>query len=155
MSRLPAPGLEHVADLVVMVGSPLEIGQTGSGLRRVIAITGGTVSGPQLNGRVLSGGADFQLVRPDGVAELDARYTLELDDGRRIYVTNRALRSASPEITQRLIRGEAVDPALVYFRCAPSFEVADESLRWMTRSVFVGTGARRPDRVEMSFFKLL
>jgi len=155
MSRLPAPVLEHVADLRVEVDRPIEIGDTGAGLRRMIGILGGSVEGPQLRGRVLPGGADFQLVRSATVAELDARYALELDDGRRIYVTNRALRRASAEVTAKLVRGESVDPAQVYFRCAPSFEVADESLRWLAESLFVGTGARYPDRVEMSFFRVL
>jgi hypothetical protein len=155
MSRLPAPVLEHVADLRVEVDRPIEIGDTGAGLRRMIGILGGSVEGPQLRGRVLPGGADFQLVRSATVAELDARYALELDDGRRIYVINRALRRAPVEVTAKLVRGEPVDPSLVYFRCTPSFEVADESLRWLAESLFVGTGARYPDRVEMSFFRLL
>jgi hypothetical protein len=154
MSRLPAPTLEHVADLVVLVDRPIEIGETGGGLRRVIPIVGGTIEGPRLRGRVLPGGADFQLVRSPTVAELDARYALELDGGQRVYVVNRALRRADADVTARLVRGEPVDPSLVYFRCSPSFEVADETLRWLSESVFVGTGARRPDRVEMSFFKL-
>src|SRR5690349_4789134 len=123
MLDLPVPALEHVGDLTVLVSSPIEIGDTGAGLRRVIPITGGTLSGPRLAGKVLAGGADFQRVGRDGVAELDARYALELDDGTRVFVTNRAMRRASPEITARLVRGEIVDPALVYFRCAPSFEV--------------------------------
>jgi len=154
MSQMPAPALEHVADLVVLVDRPVEIGETGSGLRRLIPIVGGTIEGPRLRGRVLPGGVDFQLVRSPTVAELDARYTLELDGGQRVYVVNRALRRADAEVTARLVRGEPVDPSLVYFRCSPSFEVADEALRWLSESVFVGTGARRPDRVELSFFRV-
>lgn len=153
--RLPAPALEHVADLVVLVDRPIEVGDTGAGLRRMIPILGGTLAGPLLRGRVLPGGADYQLVRSATVAELDARYALELDDGRLIYVANRALRRAPPDVTARLVRGEPVDPSLVYFRCAPSFEVADDGLRWLSESLFVGSGARRPDRVEMSFFRVL
>ncbi len=155
MTRIAAPALEHVADLSVEVAPPIEIGDTGAGLRRMIPIVGGRIEGPALRGRVLAGGADYQLVRDDTLAELDARYVLELDDGRRIYVTNRAIRRASAEVTARLVRGEAVDPALVYFRCAPSFEVADASLRWLAESLFVGAGARRPDRVELSFYRVL
>lgn len=154
MSTLPVPALEHVADLVVLVDTPIEIGETDSGLRRVIPIVGGRIEGPGLRGRVLPGGADFQLVRSATVAELDARYALELEGGQRVYVINRALRRADADVTARLVRGEPVDPSLVYFRCSPSFEVADEALRWLSESVFVGTGARRPDRVEMSFFRV-
>ena len=155
VSRLPVPALEHLADISVKVDRPVEVGDTGAGIRRLIPILGGTVEGPRLRGRVLPGGADFQLVRSATVAELDARYALELDDGRRVYVVNRALRRASAEDVVKLVRGEAVDPARVYFRCTPSFEVADESLRWLADSVFVGTGARFPDSVELSFFRVL
>lgn len=154
---LPAPTLEHVADLTVLVAAPVEAGQvTGlnsRGLRRIIPITGGQVTG-RLRGSVLPGGADFQIVVSDTLAELDARYLLELEDGARVYVHNRALRRGSAEDIARLVRGEPVDPAAIYFRCVPSFEVSDPALAWLTESLFVGTGVRHPDRVELSIFRL-
>jgi hypothetical protein len=154
MNELQAPELELVARLTVRVAAPVEVGPVSGGRRRLIPIIGGEVLGPRLKGKVLPAGADFQLVRPDSVAELDARYVLALDDGTTVYVTNRALRRASPEVTERLMRGEPVDPADVYFRCAPSFEVQEGPWRWLAQSMFVGTGVRRPDCVEMAFFRL-
>lgn len=162
MATLPAPALEHVADLTVFVATPIEAGSiTGlnsRGKRRIIPITGGTLRGPQLNGRVLAGGADFQLVVSDTAADLDARYIIELDGpefaGEHLYVQNRALRRGSAADIARLVRGEVVDPAAIYFRCAPSFEVSSPKLAWLTDSLFVGTGARHPDRVEISLFRL-
>lgn len=163
---LPTPTLEPVATLTVRVTQPVEVGtviaRSGGGLRRVIPITGGEVllsprpgvAGDWQAGRVLAGGADFQLVVSSTCAELDARYVLELTDGARIYVHNRALRRGSAPDIARLVRGEAVDPAAIYFRCVPTFEVSHPSLAWLTESVFVGTGARFPDRVEMRFFRL-
>jgi hypothetical protein len=161
MTALNAPALESVATLTVQVSAPLEAGKiTGlnsRGQRRIIPITGGTVSG-QLNGRVLPGGADFQLVVSDTLADLDARYLLQLDDpawaGAHVFVQNRALRRGSPADIARLVRGEPVDPAAIYFRCAPTFEVSHPALVWMTESLFIGTGARFPDRVEMRFFRV-
>jgi hypothetical protein len=154
---LATPLLEPIADLVVHVTTPVEVGQViglnTRGLRRIIPIVGGTVSG-QLSGQVLAGGADFQMVVSDTVADLDARYILALDNGHRVYVQNRALRRGTAADVARLVRGEAVDPAAIYFRCAPTFEVSDPSLAWLTESLFVGTGARYPDRVEMRFFRL-
>ncbi len=158
---LNVPLLEPVIDLSVTVATPLEAGPvTGTnsrGQRRIIPITGGTVSG-QLNGIVLPGGADFQLVVSDTVADLDARYLLQLVDsgwaGAHVYVHNRALRRGSPEDIAKLVRGEPVDPAAIYFRCAPTFEVSHPALAWMTESLFIGTGARFPDRVEMRFFRV-
>ena len=155
---LPAPTLEHVADLTVFVATPIEAGQvTGlnsRGRRRIIPITGGKVTGT-LNGVVLPGGADFQIVVSDTCADLDARYLLQLDNGEHVFVQNRALRRGSVEDIAKLVRGEPVDPAAIYFRCAPTFEVSSPALAWLTESLFVGTGARFPDRVEMRFFRVL
>ncbi len=137
------------------VSAAVDVCHTPAGQRRTVAITGGEVLGPRLTGRVLPGGADFQIVRHDeGVAELDARYTLELNDGTRIYVVNHAIRQAAPEVAERLMRGEAVDPSLVYFRCSPRFEAPVGPWRWLTSSVFVGTGQRRADAVELAFFRV-
>jgi hypothetical protein len=156
--KLITPILEHVADLTVLVGPPVEAGAiTGlnsRGRRRIIPIIGGTVSGPMLKGEIVPGGADFQLVVSDTTAELDARYMLRLDSGESVYVHNRALRRGSAELMAKVVSGEPVDPALLYFRCVPSFEVSSGNLSWMTENVFVGTGARYPDRVEMAFFKV-
>jgi len=104
--------------------------------------------------RVLPGGADFQLVVSDTLAELDARCMLELDGGDLVFVTNRAVRSGPPELMARLVRGEPVDPAQIYFRCCPSFETVSPALRWIGERMFVGTGARHPEQVEMRFFEL-
>ena len=155
---LPTPILEPVADLTVFVATPVEAGAvTGlhsRGRRRIIPITGGKVTG-QLSGTVLPGGADFQIVVSDTCADLDARYLLQLDNGEHVFVMNRALRRGSVEDIAKLVRGEPVDPAAIYFRCAPTFEVSSPSLAWLTESLFVGTGARFPDRVEMRFFRVM
>lgn len=155
---LPTPTLEPIADLTVFVATPIEAGQvTGlnsRGRRRIIPITGGKVTG-KINGTVLPGGADFQIVVSDTCADLDARYLLRLDNGEHVFVMNRALRRGSVEDIARLVRGEPVDPAAIYFRCAPTFEVSSPALAWLTESLFVGTGARYPDRVEMRFFRLV
>ena len=148
------PQLKFFADLSVQVAPAQEVGRSARGLRRLIPIVAGEAVGDGWRARVLPGGADFQLVLSDTLAELDARYVLETDAGDRIYVRNRALRSGAPELMARLLRGEPVDPAQIYFRCSPSFETAAPSLQWITERVFVGTGARHPDRVDMRFWQL-
>jgi hypothetical protein len=146
------PTLEFFAELSVTVDRPQEVGQTVHGMRRLIPILGGEARGLGWTARVLPGGADFQLIVNPRLAELDARYVLETDAGDLIYVQNRAVRVAAPEVMSRLIRGEAVDPQLIYFRCSPSFETASPALGWISERLFVGTGVRRPDRVKMQFF---
>lgn len=154
MHTLPTPELKFYADLSVQVDKPLEVGKTHHGVRRVIPILGGTVEAQGWRGRVLSGGADFQLLLGPSMAELDARYVIETDAGDMIFVTNRAVRTASPEVMAKIIRGEPVDPSTVYFRCSPSFETASPALAWIAERLFIGTGARHPDKVVMRFFEV-
>lgn len=146
------PHLDYVAEADVTVGPPQEIGAGPLGARRVIPILGGRVSGPRLSGEVLPGGADFQLIRPDGVAEIEARYTLRLKDGALAYVVNRGLRHAAPEDMARLLRGEAVPPERVYFRTAPVFECAAPQHAWLHRRLFLAWGERQPDSVRLRIF---
>lgn len=153
MKTLPPPALEHLCDLVVEIGAALDVGQTAMGMRRVIPITGGTVTGPLLQGHILPGGADFQLIVDGGrQAHLDARYVLALQDGSCVFVHNTALRVASPDDAARLMRGEAVNPANVYFRCQPRFEASSARWAWLSEHQFVGVGSRLPDAVHLSFY---
>lgn len=151
---LAPPTLQFFADLAVQVDQPQEVGRTARGLRRLIPILGGEATGEGWRARVLPGGADFQLVVSDTLAELDARYVLETDAGELIYVRNRAIRSGPSELMAKLLRGEPVDPAQIYFRCSPGFETASPSLQWITERMFVGAGARHPDKVVMRFWQL-
>ncbi|NML47225.1 DUF3237 domain-containing protein [Ramlibacter sp. G-1-2-2] len=155
MTQLATPSLQFFADLSVQVDRPQEVGRVFNAQRRVIPILGGEVQGEGWRGRVLPGGADFQLIASDTVAQLDARYVIETDGGDRIFVQNRALRSAPAQITAKLIRGEPVDPSQVYFRCVPTFETSSQALGWINERIFVGTGARYPDRVQIRVFTLL
>lgn len=131
-----------------------DLGVTPLGRRRIIGITGGTFSGPKVAGRVLPGGADWQVIRPDGSAYLDARYTLETDDGALIYVNNKGYRHGPREIVERMARGEDVDPSLYYMRSTPWFETSAAKYDWLNRTICVASGARRPDCVELDFFEV-
>ena len=152
---LPPPSLEHLCDLAVTIAAPVEVGQTPAGLRRMIPITGGTVTGPRVNGKVLAGGADFQLILGGGTqAHLDARYVIELGDGSRVFVQNTALRVASLENSQRIMNGQPVNPDEVYFRCQPKLEATSPEWAWLSESQFIGVGRRAPDGVFMSFYRV-
>jgi hypothetical protein len=143
---------EFLCKIQVTLEPARELGNTPLGRRRIIAISGGQFSGPRLSGRVLAGGADWQLVRGDGVAYLDARYTLETSDGALIYVSNRGYRHGPPEVIERLARGEDVDPALYYMRATPWFETAAPKYAWLNRTICVASGARRAAAVELDFY---
>lgn len=154
VTTLATPELQFFADLSVEVAKPIEVGHTIHGTRRLIPILGGTAQGQGWTAKVLPGGADFQLIVNEETAELDARYVLETDAGDRIYVQNHAVRTASAEVMAKLIQGEPVSPNAVYFRCTPRFETASASLSWISQRLFIGTGARHPDRVVMRFFEV-
>ena len=148
------PELVLVFELRCQVGPPQDFGQIPAGRRRIVPILGGTFEGSGIRGRIQPGGADWQIVRSDSVAELDTRYTLETDDGKLIYVQNAGIRYASPEVTAKLMKGEPVDPSLVYFRTVPKFETSAPELAWLTQSIFVGTGERYPSEVVLRFWKV-
>ncbi|MGE3679694.1 MAG: DUF3237 domain-containing protein [Burkholderiales bacterium] len=131
-----------------------DLGDTPAGHRRIIDITGGTFSGSRLSGRVLPGGADWQVIRADRVAFLEARYTLETTDGALIYVRNIGYRHAPPDVLERLMRGEDVDPALYYMRTTPLFKTSAARYAWLNRIICVGSGARRPAGVELDFYEV-
>ena len=131
-----------------------DLGETPLGRRRIIAIAGGSFSGPRLSGKVLPGGADWQVVRSDGVACLDARYTLETSDGALIYVNNKGYRHGPKDVIERLARGEDVDPTLYYMRATPWFETSAARYAWLNRTICIATGARRAAAVELDFYEV-
>jgi hypothetical protein len=145
--------LQHLFQVEVTLAAPHELGDTPLGRRRIIGITGGRFAGERLSGRVLPG-ADWQVIRADGVADLDARYTLETADGALIYVRNRGYRHGPPEVLHRLSLGEKVDPSLYYMRTTPSFETGDARYAWLNRMVCIATGARRPAAVELEVYEV-
>lgn len=146
-----APGLDYAFEARVDVGPVIDVGEVEGGRRRVVPILGGTFEGPRLRGRVLPG-ADWQVIHGRGLARITARYLLETDGGSLVAVTNRGLRHAAPEVLARMAAGETVDPALVYFRTVATFESADPSLAWLTRSIVVGSGERHPAQVVIRFW---
>jgi hypothetical protein len=152
-----APQLHFLMQVTVTLDPALLVGTMAVGTRRIINITGGhfrgqTLAGEPLTGAVLPGGADWQLMRPDGVALLDARYTLQTTDGALIYVQNRGVRHGPPDVLAAIARGEAVDPARYYMRTTPTFETGDARYQWLNDLIAVGSGIRRADAVVLDFY---
>jgi hypothetical protein len=139
----------------ISLAAPEELHEDARGRHRRIPITGGRFRGERLSGEVLAGGADWQVIRPDGVAELDARYLLKTDDGAVIYVHNEGVRHGPDDVIRSLAAGERVDPALYYMRAAPRFRTNDARYAWLNRIVCIATGARHPAAVELEVFEVL
>ena len=128
-------------------------GQTPYGERRVVDILG-RVEGSRLQGRILPG-ADWQIVRGDGVTDLKARYGIETDAGARILVRSDGLRHGPPEVIAALARGEPVEPARYYFRTVMRFETAEPSLAWLNRILALGSGARERRMVRLDVYEVV
>jgi uncharacterized protein DUF3237 len=148
------PRLTQIFAADVSVGAPLDLGDVGKGGRRVVPITGGEFSGPDIRGTVVPGGADWQILRGDGVSELEARYTLRTDDGALIMVRNLALRHGPPEVIAALAAGRPVEPGSYYFRGATFFETSAQRYAWLAKCIVVCTGEREPAGVKLKFYKV-
>jgi 5-methylphenazine-1-carboxylate 1-monooxygenase len=142
-----APSLELIARFRATLAEPLELGQTPWGRRRVIGVTGGEFDGPLLSGRVLPGGADWQVVHEDGTATIDTRYTLECRDGALISVATRGCRRGPREVLERIARGELVDPSEYYFRVSIQYETSAPAYEWLNWVVAVASALRLSDQV--------
>ena len=146
------PQLELVFELNGVLETAVAIGETPHGMRRMVPIKGGTFEGANIRGKLLPGGADWQVVRADGAAELHALYLLETDDGVRIQVENHGLRHGPDAVMRRLAAGEPVDPSEYYFRAAPKFSVPAGKYAWLNRSLFLCTGTRAPLGIHLWFY---
>ena len=146
--------LQPLLNADITLAPAQELGESPLGRRRIINITGGTFRGERLSGKVLPGGADWQVIRTDGVADLDARYTLETSDGALIYVRNHGYRHGPVEVLKKLASGEDVDPSLYYMRTTPLFETGDARYAWLNRLICVATGARRKTSVHLAIFEI-
>jgi hypothetical protein len=151
-AMIAAEPIFHIhADL----GEIVEAGATPYGGRRVIEILGGRVEGPRLKGRLLTGGADWQIIRSDGVADIQARYVIEADSGAKVLVTSNGLRHGPAEVLERIARGENVDPSLYYFRTILRFEAADPALAWLNRIIAIARGRRERLAVKLDVYEVL
>jgi hypothetical protein len=150
------PTLEtrYVFTITARIGEVVSAGEIGTGVRRIIPIIGGEVRG-SINGKVLPFGADFQIIRPNELIDLEAKYAFETDDGATVYVENKGIRFGPVELLQKLKRGEPVDPRLIYFRTVPKFETGHENYRWLMQHIFVASAARHADRVVIDVHQVM
>jgi hypothetical protein len=146
---------QYACTITVRIGEVTTAGDLGHGVRRIIPIIGGEVRGEKVNGKVLSFGADFQIIRPNELIDLEAKYAFETDDGAVVYVENKGIRFGPVELLQKLKRGEPVDPKLIYFRTVPKFETGHENYRWLMEHIFVASAARYADRVVIDVHMVL
>lgn len=126
-----SPETTLVMELKVLIDPAVEIGESDKGKRKYVPITGGQFEGKEIKGEVLSGGADWQLMRPDGVLEIKAIYSIRTDDGAVIAVDNRGVVDAYGDSR--------------YVRTTPAFQAPRGKYAWLNRRVFVGSITPAPE----------
>lgn len=146
--------LTHAADLVVELSPSHEMGKSPAGVRRIIPIIGGSAHGPLISGQILPVGADWQTVLAGGIADLDARYAIETDDGAVIEVISQGIRHASLEVNARIAGGEQVDPAEYYMRTAIRLETGHAAYDWVNRALFLARGGKVGNMVHLSVWRV-
>ena len=132
---------EFAYEAIVEISAAVEVGETPKGHQRYIPITGGSFRGEKLQGIVLSGGADWQTDRSDGVTEVNALYSIKCDDGTVVVVHN----------------GGVISEGGKYLRTAARFEAPKGPHDWLNRAQFVGSisGGPRPGTVTIRIFRVL
>jgi len=125
------------------------------GQRLFIPVTGGTLSGERISGVLQAGGADFQLIRRDGVAELDVRVTILTDDGVTVQLKGHGIRHTSAEGFAKIMSGVEVDPAEYYFREAMFFEAPAGKYDWLNKMIAIAKGGRLKSYVLLDVYEVL
>jgi hypothetical protein len=146
------PALELLYASRFDIAAPVDVGATPRGVRRKVPITGGAFEGAKLGGTVLPGGEDWQLIRSDGVVEVDARYVLQTEAGARIHVRNRGIMKAPREVLGQMLKGEFPPSTAYYFRTQPVFETGHPDVAWLQRLTAVAVGEVRAGHVLISVY---
>jgi len=146
---------EYLCDLKVDVGEIVTMGHGPLGERRIVAIIGGTFDGPQMRGTVLPGGNDWQIVRSDGVLDVDARYALRTEAGDAIRVVSQGYRHGPPEVLAALGRGEDIAADKYFFRTVLRFETGAPDLAWLNKTIAIAMAQRKARQVLLTSYRLL
>ncbi len=149
----PIPGLQAAFDVVVDLGPLEDHGMTRAGHRRVIPIVGGSVTGA-FEAEILPGGADWQVVRPDGAVEVSALYSARTTGGALILVSSTGVRSGPPDVLDALLRGAPVDPSAYYFRTLIRVETSEPTLAALQDVLFIAAAVREAERVAYTAYRV-
>lgn len=147
--------LSHVCDLHFDLAPPIRIADAPRGGRTILRVAGGKAVGPRLNGKILSGGGDWAVMRADGIFEVDIRAVIETDDGATIYTHYGGVVRMAPENWKRFLSGDKPASDDYYFRVTPRFETGDDRYRWLNGAIFVGAGYDLPPTPKYRIFEVL
>lgn len=148
------PQLVPMTQVRCEVGPVVSLGVAKHGERRYVALLGGTVRGPELNGAVVQGGVDWQVSRADGALDIAAHYVIRTDDGALIEVQSDGLRHGPPQVLERLARGEAVARDEYFFRTVVRFTTGAPAWLHLNKVLALAVGQREASAVLLDFYRI-
>ena len=129
--------VEHLFTMHALLAPAVVVPDGPNGTRVMITVTGGTATGPRINGELLAGGGDWVTMRANGVGQLDVRLTIKTDDDAIIYVEYRGLIGADRVA-----------------RTAPLFQTGAERYAWLNDVQAVALGTPAPGAVTYEVYAL-
>lgn len=154
MSIKEPPELTPMCHVACDVGALVDLGPAPAGGRRYVPLGGGSVEGPELRGRLVEGGVDWQWQRADGALEIAAHYVIRTHDDALVEVRSEGLRHGPPEVMAALARGEDVPPAAYFFRTFVRWTTGDPRWDHLNRTMSVAVGSRAARQVRLDFYRL-
>ncbi len=147
---MPTPNLELIMSYTAQLAAPEVVGPTPEGIRVNFYVTGGEVTGPKLVGKLRPVGADWLIIRPDGMAILDVRATIETTDGALIYVQYHGTIDLGPDGYNQFLQG-VVPPSGTAIRTSPRMMTSDARYLWVNRLHCVALGQAFLERSEVAY----
>jgi Protein of unknown function (DUF3237) len=152
---MPAPpALVPMGRVRCEVGELVSLGPGKHGERRYVPLGGGTVEGPELNGRIVDGGVDWQVNRADGVLDIAAHYVIRTGDGALIEVQSDGMRHGPPQVMARLARGEAVGRDEYFFRTLMRFQTGAPAWVHLNKVMAIAVGQREKGLVVLDVYRI-
>jgi hypothetical protein len=154
MNFPPAPPLIAMTRIRCEVGPLVSLGQGKHGERRYVPLGGGSVQGPELNGSLVEGGVDWQVLRADGVLDIAAHYVIRTDDGALIEVQSDGMRHGAPEVMAQLARGEALPRDAYFFRTVMRFQTGAPAWLHLNKVLALAVGQREATCVLLDVYRI-
>ena len=148
------PALVPLTQIRCEVGALVSLGQAKHGERRYVPLLGGTAQGPELNGRIVEGGVDWQVNRADGVLDIAAHYVIRTDDGALVEVQSDGMRHGAPEVMARLARGEPVAGRDYFFRTLMRFTTGAQQWLHLNKVMALAVGERQAGLVLLDVYRI-
>jgi hypothetical protein len=144
------PRFEHVMSYTAQLTEAEVIGPVSDDLKINFYVTGGTVMGAKVSGKLRAVGGDWLTLRRDGIAILDVRATIETTDNALIYATYPGIIDFGENGYQNFLEGIR-PPSGIAIRISPRFQTSHPAYLWLNRLHCIGLGQAFLERSEVAY----